>query len=103
MFDLREQQGLRTAHYTRMVLRQILQRAVLDQNPLEDVHLPREKAPQFYVLTPPERERFLTVAKTWPHYGPFLVTLFVTGLRPSEAVAFKPLKKTRQSRSLLVG
>ena len=93
LYDLRAQRGLRTAQYTRMVLRQILQRAVrdriLDQNPLEDVHLPREKAPQFYVLTPPERERFLTVAKTWPHYGPFLVTLFVTGLRPSEAVALR--------------
>ena len=93
LFDLREQRGLRSAQYTRMILRQILQRAVrdkiLDQNPLEDVHLPHEKAPHFYVLTPPERERFLAVAKAWPHYGPFLITLLMTGLRPSEAVALR--------------
>lgn len=83
--------GLRTAHYCHMLLHQIFKRAVRDnwvsRNLIQDVGLPKEKPAPFYVIPPADRSRFVEAAKHLDHYGPFLLLLFSTGLRPGEALA----------------
>lgn len=78
--------------YTPRVLRNALEQAVkwrlLTQNPAQHVELPKQERREMHFMTDEESRRFLTAARTSPHYALFTLMLS-TGLRPSEALALR--------------
>ncbi len=82
----------RTVQYTHRILRNALEQAVkwrvLTHNPAQHVELPKQVRREMDFMTDEESRRFLTAARTSPHYA-FFTLLLSTGLRPSEALALR--------------
>lgn len=82
----------RTVQYTHRVLRNALEQAVkwrlLIHNPAQHVELPKQERREMHFMTDGESRRFLTAARTSPHYA-FFTLMLSTGLRPSEALALR--------------
>ncbi len=82
----------RTVQYTQRRMRNALEQAVkwrlLAHNPAQHVELPKQERREMHFMTDEESRRFLTAARTSPHYAFFTLMLSI-GLRPSEALALR--------------
>ena len=82
----------RTVQYTHRILRNALEQAIkwrlLTYNPAQHVELPKQERREMHFITDEESRRFLTAARTSPHYA-FFTLMLSTGLRPSEALALR--------------
>lgn len=82
----------RTIKYTHTVLKNALKQAVkwqmLNNNPAENVELPKQKKQEMKTLTPEQAKVFLEHC-TRNRWGVLFELLLVSGMRPGEALALK--------------